>query len=138
MAQNNDSIAVMLLCCRMSATRQELFDPLSPQEYHALEQTLSKKLKTTPGWMFGRDIGELMEELGVTEQEAHRLVVLMERMVSLSYELDNYARHSIEIITCVDGEIMHNTRAVIRLSDKKVNFFDPDGCDPNATWRAAK
>lgn len=43
-----------------------------------------------------------------------------------------------EIITCVDGEIMRNTRAVIRLSDKKVNFFGPEGCDPNATWRAAK
>lgn len=102
MAQNNDSIAVMLLCCRMSATRQELFDPLSPQEYHALEQTLSKKLKTTPGWMFGRDIVELTQELGVTEQEAHRLVVLMERMVSLSYELDNYDRCGIELVTCVD------------------------------------
>lgn len=102
MSQNNDSIAVMLLCCRMSATRQELFDPLSPPEYHALEQVLSKKLKTTPGWMFGRDIGELMQELGVTEQEAHRLVVLMERMVSLSYELDNYDRSGIEVITCVD------------------------------------
>lgn len=102
MSQSNDSIAVMLLCCRMSATRQELFDPLSPQEYHALEQTLSKKLKTTPGWMFGRDIGEMMQELEVSEQEAHRLVVLMERMVSLSYEMDNYARRGIEIITCVD------------------------------------
>lgn len=102
MSQNNDSIAVMLLCCRMSATRQELFDPLSPPEYHALEQTLARKLKTTPGWMFGRDIGELMQELGVTEQEAHRLVVLMERMVSLSYELDNYDQHGIEIVTCVD------------------------------------
>lgn len=102
MSQNNDSIAVMLLCCRMSATRQELFDPLSPQEYHALEQTLVKKLKASPGWMFGRDIGELMSELDVAEQEAHRLVVLMERMVSLSYELDNYDQHGIEVITCVD------------------------------------
>lgn len=102
MSQNNDSIAVMLLCCRMSATRQELFDPLSPPEYHALEQTLEKKLKTTPGWMFGRDIGELMQELDVSEQEAHRLVVLMERMVSLSYELDTYDQHGIEIVTCVD------------------------------------
>ncbi len=102
MSQNNDSIAVMLLCCRMSATRQELFDPLSPQEFHALQQTLSKKLKVTPSWMFGRDIGELMDELEISEQEAHRLVVLMERMVSLSYELDAYDQHGISIVTCVD------------------------------------
>ena len=54
MSQNNDSIAVMLLCCRMSATRQELFDPLSPPEYHALAQTLQKKLlkifNNFPSW----------------------------------------------------------------------------------------
>ena len=43
-----------------------------------------------------------------------------------------------EIVTCLDGEISHNKRIEIRLSDKKVNFFGPAGCDPNATWRAAK
>lgn len=43
-----------------------------------------------------------------------------------------------EIITCLDGEILRNRRAVIRLSEKKVNFFGPEGCDPNATWRSAK
>lgn len=102
MPQNNDAIAVMLLCCRMSATRQELFDPLSPQEYHALKQTLTKKLQKTPGWLIGRDIGELMQTVGVTEQEAHRLVVLMDRMVSLSYELDSYSRNGIELITITD------------------------------------
>lgn len=43
-----------------------------------------------------------------------------------------------EIITCLDGEILKNHRVVIRLAEKKVNFFGPEGCDPNATWRAAK
>ncbi len=40
-----------------------------------------------------------------------------------------------DIVTCVDGEIMKSRRAEIRLSRKKVNFFGPEGCDPNATWR---
>lgn len=43
-----------------------------------------------------------------------------------------------EIVTCLDGEILRSHRAVIRLSEKKVNFFGPIGCDPNATWRAAQ
>ena len=43
-----------------------------------------------------------------------------------------------DIITCLDGEILKSKRAVIRISDKKVNFFGPAGCDPNATWRAGK
>ena len=40
------------------------------------------------------------------------------------------------VITCLDGEIISSDRAVIRISNKKVNFFGPIGCDPNATWRA--
>ena len=40
-----------------------------------------------------------------------------------------------DVITCLDGEIVKNKRAVIRISEKKVNFFGPENCDPNATWR---
>ena len=101
MPQNNDSIAVMLLCCRMSATRQELFDPLSAQEFSQLYSRLRKTGKT-PGWLLGRDIGEIMHAIGASEQDAHRLLVLMERMVSLSFELDKYQQHGVEVVTCVD------------------------------------
>lgn len=102
MPQSNDSIAVMLLCCRISAARQELFDPLSPPEFHALKQVLDKKLGKPVGWVLGRDIGEFMKELEIEEQEAHRLVVLTERMVSLSYELDKYDQHGVEVVTWED------------------------------------
>lgn len=40
-----------------------------------------------------------------------------------------------DIVTCLDGEIVRGRRAVIRLSEKKVRFFGPAGCDPNATSR---
>ena len=39
-----------------------------------------------------------------------------------------------EIVSCLDGESVHSRKVTIRLSDKKVNFFGPAGCDPNATW----
>ena len=38
-----------------------------------------------------------------------------------------------DIVTCLDGEIIHNRKVTLRLSEKKVNFFGPEGCDPNAT-----
>ena len=38
-----------------------------------------------------------------------------------------------DIVTCLDGEITHNRKVILRLSEKKVNFFGPRGCDPNAT-----
>ena len=38
-----------------------------------------------------------------------------------------------DIVTCLDGECARSRRVGIRLSEKKVNFFGPKGCDPNAT-----
>ena len=38
-----------------------------------------------------------------------------------------------DIVTCLDGECSHSTDVTLRLSDKKLNFFGPAGCDPNAT-----
>ena len=36
-------------------------------------------------------------------------------------------------VTCLDGENVSNRQVTLRLSDSKVNFFGPAGCDPNAT-----
>jgi len=38
-----------------------------------------------------------------------------------------------DIVTCLDGESVYGRRVELRLSEKKVNFFGPKGCDPNAT-----
>ena len=40
-----------------------------------------------------------------------------------------------EIVTCLDGECFRSRDVVLRLADKRVNFFGPRGCDPNATAR---
>lgn len=40
-----------------------------------------------------------------------------------------------DIVTCMDGECITTSDVTIRLSDKKLNFFGPKGCDPNATAR---
>ncbi len=40
-----------------------------------------------------------------------------------------------DIVTCLDGEVSRSRRAALRLSEKKILFFGPRGCDPNATYR---
>lgn len=40
-----------------------------------------------------------------------------------------------DIVTCLDGESVRHRRVVLRLSEKKVAFFGPPGCNPNATCR---
>ncbi len=38
-----------------------------------------------------------------------------------------------DIVTCLDGECAASSDVTIRLSDKKLNFFGPPGCSPDAT-----
>ncbi len=38
-----------------------------------------------------------------------------------------------DIVTCLDGECMTTNDVTIRLSEKKLNFFGPAGCSPDAT-----
>lgn len=40
-----------------------------------------------------------------------------------------------EIVTCLDGECFRSRDVTVRLADKRLNFFGPRGCDPNATAR---
>lgn len=40
-----------------------------------------------------------------------------------------------DFVTCLDGETFRWSEAVLRLSDKRLNFFGPAGCSPNATAR---
>ena len=40
-----------------------------------------------------------------------------------------------DIVTCMDGECVTYDRVTIRLSDRRLNFFGPAGCDCNATAR---
>ena len=36
-----------------------------------------------------------------------------------------------DIVTCLDGESIHSRDVHLTLSDRKLNFFGPQGCDPN-------
>ena len=40
-----------------------------------------------------------------------------------------------DIVTCLDGECSTSSDVTFRLSDKKLNFFGPTGCSPDATRR---
>ena len=53
--------------------------------------------------------------------------VTQAREVRISSETD--------IVTCLDGESIHSREVVMRLADKRLNFFGPKGCDPNRTAR---
>ncbi len=40
-----------------------------------------------------------------------------------------------DIVTCLDGECFRSREVVMGLADKRLRFFGPKGCSPNATAR---
>ena len=40
-----------------------------------------------------------------------------------------------DIVTCLDGECFRSRGVVMGLAEKRLNFFGPKGCSPNATAR---
>jgi len=40
-----------------------------------------------------------------------------------------------DVVTCLDGECFSSDDVTLRLSEKKLNFFGPAGCSPDATLR---
>ena len=40
-----------------------------------------------------------------------------------------------DIVTCLDGECFRSREVVMGLAEKRLNFFGPKGCSPNATAR---
>jgi hypothetical protein len=43
-----------------------------------------------------------------------------------------------DIVTCLDGESFRSRDVVMHLSEKRLNFFGPKGCSPNATARESQ
>ena len=46
-------------------------------------------------------------------------------------EISTHASGGDAFVTCLDGESVVNSDVTIKLHDKKLNFFGPQGCDPN-------
>ena len=62
--------------------------------------------------------------------EAWRFPEIVRRSTARTLVIESEAP---DIVTCLDGETIQGSRVELQLSEKKVNFFGPKGCDPNAT-----
>ena len=50
-------------------------------------------------------------------------------------EISTHAAGGDAFVTCLDGESVVNSDVTIKLHDKKLNFFGPEGCSCNRTAR---
>ena len=50
-------------------------------------------------------------------------------------EISSHKAGGDAFVTCLDGESVVNSDVTIKLHDKKLNFFGPEGCSCNRTAR---
>lgn len=110
MAYNADSYAAMLLCLALSPDREEYAKPLNVTEYREIRQRAQSAALSGIGSLLGVDISGLMKLLRITEEEAYRIFLLLDRSVPLSYTMENFARREIRILTEFDRDYPERLR----------------------------
>lgn len=96
---NRDSNAILTLCSHICVG--EGVRPLEPKEYSELAQKLLLAEKT-PKDLFNFSTDDFKSILGFNEEQIARIVRLLDRNASLSFELSNYQNMGIEAVTRSD------------------------------------
>ena len=104
MNYTNDAYVTMLLTMALSPNREEYARPLSTQELKQLEERVRAGGLHHIGRLMNIDIGGLMLQLDISEEEAYRIYTLLNRSVQLSYTVENYLHKGIEVVTCYNDE----------------------------------
>lgn len=103
MPHNDDSLALMLLCLPMSAEGEPAVKPFTPAETEWLAGRL-EAASLSFGSLAGKDVSGVMQLLGVRDEIAYRICILMDRDMLLSRLLEHCLETNTEILTpCDDG-----------------------------------
>lgn len=113
---NDDAFATMLLMSQMSANRDEIERPLSWAEYYQLRARVADSSIGSLGNLIGMDLFAIRRDLDMSENEAYKLCVLLNRIMPLSYALEKFGSAGIDIST-VD-EIGYPNKLITRLGEK--------------------
>jgi len=99
LAHNDDAFATMLLMSQMSPNRDEMERPLSCAEYYQIRSRVADSTIGRLGNLIGMDLFAIKRALDITEDEAYKMCVLLNRIMPLSYALEKFSMKGIEITT---------------------------------------
>ena len=110
MNYSSDAFVTMLLSMALSPNREEYARPFSTQELSRLEEKVRKSGLYHIGRLTDIDIGGLMQQLDISEEEAYRIFTLLNRSVQLSYTIENYLKQGIDVVTIYNDEYPQQLR----------------------------
>jgi predicted Rossmann fold nucleotide-binding protein DprA/Smf involved in DNA uptake len=107
------SMAITTLCSHLCVG--EGVSPLEPKEYTNLALLMNKK-NIMPESLLFFNKNDFLEKLEVTEKEAERLLRLIDRSASLSFEISKYENMGISIVTRADSTYPENLKKKLKTS----------------------
>ena len=115
MYYTDEAYATMLLCVALTPDREEYARPLNEREYTALVQKVRSSGVHSLAGLLNLDIGKLIRALGIAEEEAYRIYILLHRDVELSYLLEKFYAKGIGIETLASST--YSQRLRLRLEE---------------------
>ena len=107
---NSNASAIVTLCSRMCVG--EGVAPLEPKEWSALAKLLMDH-QLQPGDLFAFSEADMKERLQLAEDQAQRLLRLIDRSASLSFEISQYENMGISVITRADEQYPKRLKKVL-------------------------
>ena len=98
-----DSQAMLLLCSRLGLSDEAGPKPLTLREWNRLAARLLDSSLKTPGALLGLSGADLKAELALSDAEAERLALLIDRGGELAIELDRLECLGIWVVTRADA-----------------------------------
>ena len=97
---NDRSMAIAILCSHLCVG--EGIAPLEPKEYSTFAAKLGEK-KLNPEDLFSISRQDLIQRLELTEEQAERVLRLLDRSGSLSFEISKYEGMGVTLLTRADA-----------------------------------
>ncbi len=99
-----DAQAILLLCLRLRTSAQQSLKPFTLREWNSLARRMMDSSLETPGTLLGLSAMDLKAELFLSDAEAQRVAMLLERGAGLAIELERLESLGIWILTRADDD----------------------------------
>lgn len=108
---NDRAMVIAILCSHLCVG--EGVAPLEPKEYSDFANLLGNKM-LNPEDLLSFRLQDFREQLGLNEEQAERLVRLLDRSASLSFEISKYEKMGVSLLTRADAEYPKKLRQKLK------------------------
>jgi DNA processing protein len=122
MAITTDSQTILLLCSHLGLSSNPEFSPLTLKDWNPLSKKL-QALSMRPADLLGRSGEDIKNTLELTDNEAERISLLLDRSGTLAIELERLEMLGIYTLTRADSDYPSRYRQRLKESAPSVLFY---------------